>query len=97
MKNIFIILIVAAIIFFIIQKHKNVACYYLPNSNDPKVFGPFYWKAFHDLANRIPCGDCRPEAQKFMVFFHDVINKKLGKPLFNQDNYTEVLNRLNNG
>lgn len=96
MKNFkyLIIAFIAVIIIYIIWKKSSVTCYTLPKNVDPNVFGPYYWKAFHDVADKIPCDLCRPYAQKFMIFFHDVINKKLGKPLFNETNYNEVLATL---
>lgn len=59
----------------------------LPTSVDPSVFGPEYWKAFHTLAEKVPCGLCRGFAEKFIVFFHDTVNLKLGKKLHDPENY----------
>lgn len=62
-------------------------CYDLPTSLDTSVFGPEYWKAFHDLANRIPCGICQEKAKSFVVFWHDLKNKDLGKPIYDKENF----------
>lgn len=62
-------------------------CFNLPRNSDPMVFGPKYWEAFHALSHRIPCGLCRGFAERFMVFFHDTVNLKLGKPLYDKENF----------
>lgn len=64
--------------------------YRLPTDVDPVVFGPKYWAAFHDLTNRIPCGTCKEFAVRFMIFFHDLVNLKIGKPLFDPTNFAEM-------
>lgn len=97
MKNIIYLIIIVAVLIIGIQfikKRTNSTCYVLPKNIDPDVFGPYYWKAFHNLADRIPCSLCKPYAQKFMIFFHDTVNKKLGKPLYDEKNYNEVLAEL---
>lgn len=81
-----------AIIIYLQTKPKEIVkdCYNLPGSADPTVFGPVYWNAFHDLAKRVPCPGCRSFAEKFISYFHDVVNVKLGKPLFDSANYNEM-------
>lgn len=69
-------------------------CYDLPTSVDTEIFGPKYWEAFHDLAHRIPCTGCREEAESFVRFWHDSVNKKLGKPIFDKQNYQLWLNKI---
>lgn len=64
--------------------------YRLPTDVDPSVFGPKYWAAFHDLTSKIPCGTCREFAERFMTFFHDTVNLKLGKPLYDPANFAEI-------
>ena len=59
----------------------------LPTTVDPAVFGPQYWKAFHTLAHEVPCGFCRGFAERFMVFMHDMVNVKLGKPIYDVTNF----------
>jgi len=61
----------------------------LPRDSDPTVFGPRYWETLHKLVDRIPCPACRNKAVPFMSFFHDVVNKKTEKPLFDPKNYNE--------
>lgn len=86
------ILLIIVIFLFTANRKKETekVCYDLPLSADPKVFGPPYWASFHDLAHRVPCPECRSMAEEFMVFFHDVVNKKLAKPTYDQDNYDKV-------
>lgn len=66
----------------------------LPNNADPVVFGPKYWHAFHKLSERIPCPGCRGKAVPFMNFFHDVVNKETGKPLFDKDNFNKHIDMI---
>lgn len=64
--------------------------YRLPTDVDPTVFGPKYWEAYHNLTSNIPCGTCKEFAVRFMIFFHDVVNLKLGKPLYDPKNFAEI-------
>lgn len=59
----------------------------VPTTVDPTVFGKYYWNAFHTLADKIPCGGCRGFAEKFMIYFHDLVNVKVGHPIFDRPNY----------
>jgi len=72
----------------------NTFTYELPTSMDTEVFGKYYWNALHDIAHEIPCSLCRVEAESFMEFFHDFVNFKLDKPLYDESNYTKWLDRL---
>lgn len=86
--------LLVAIIIFLNEKSKkqkeSLTCYDLPTSVDPRIFGPSYWKSLHDVVHKIPCGVCRTFSEKFMIYFHDVINKKLKKPVYDQKNYDEI-------
>lgn len=59
----------------------------LPNSHDPDIFGPSYWKSFHALAEMVPCPACRYKAVPFMKFFHDIVNSNTGKKIYDSKNY----------
>lgn len=72
----------------VIDISKTKVCYDLPNSKDPKIFGPDFWAVFHDVANRIPCDGCREETVSFEIFHHDLKNYDLGKPLHDKVNFT---------
>lgn len=61
---------------------------------DTDVFGPEYWKAFHTLAEMIPCSICRKDAVPLLTFTHDIVNKKLGKSTFDQENYDKWTKRV---
>lgn len=104
-QNLLIILFavaVAAMIIFIYNKKKQDALgstkapdletisYRLPTDVDPTIFGPKYWAAYHDLTSRIPCGTCREFAERFMIFFHDLVSLKLGKKLYDPVNFAEM-------
>lgn len=93
-RNILIGVVILAIVLFFIyrnKQNKDVVSYSLPRTPDPSVFGPKYWFALHDITGRIPCGYCRGFAEKFMVFMHDTVNKKLSKPLYDQENFNKFL------
>lgn len=76
------------------RKDYDIITLKLPNSTDPDVFGSDYWKARHFLANMTPCPSCRAEAVSHEIFFHDIVNAKTGKKLFNQENYDGWIKRL---
>lgn len=96
-RNILIGAVALLIILLVIShtKNKDKTCYSLPKNPDPAVFGPKYWAALHDIVGKIPCGQCRGFAEKFMVFFHDVVNAKLNRPLYAPENYSEMMIYLN--
>jgi len=66
----------------------------LPKDSDPTVFGPKYWDALHTIVERIPCPACQMKAVPFMSFFHDVVNKNTGKPLFDKENYNQHIDNI---
>lgn len=76
------------------QKDKIKVTYELPTSVDGSVFGPSYWQAFHDLASKVPCGGCRQETESFIKFFHDLVNYRLGKQIYDKKNFIEVMNKI---
>lgn len=73
---------------------KTSVTYELETSPDPDVFGPSYWFAFHDLANRVPCINCRQEAESFIRFFHDLKNYELGKKVYDKKNFISWINKI---
>lgn len=88
-KNILIgvIVLLVLIILFSYMKNRDKTCFTLPRNPDPTVFGPKYWAALHKMMSDIPCPVCRGFAEKFMVFYHDFINVKLGKNIHNVENF----------
>lgn len=68
--------------------------YNLPVSKDPDTFGPYYWNVLHSTVADIPCGACRGEAVSFMKFFHDRVNLKLKKPLYDEENFRFWITKL---
>lgn len=88
MKNIWIwISVILFIILIYVLYTKRGVCYNLPTNSDPEVFGPYYWKALHDITHRIPCPACRKDGVPLMIFMHDTINYKIGKPFFDLENF----------
>lgn len=76
------------------RKKYDVITLALPNDSDPSVFGPKYWESFHRLADNIPCPGCRSKAVPFMKFFHDVVNIKTEKPVFDPENFNTHLDYI---
>lgn len=85
-----LLLLVLAVIYFRDRTgDSKTVCYDLPTTTNPEIFGPHYWAAFHDLGSRVPCPGCRGFAEKFLVFFHDTVNVKTGKPLYDKENFDQ--------
>lgn len=59
----------------------------LPENPNPKIFGSEYWKAFEILASNIPCDSCRIHAEEFVSYWHDLVNVKTSKEIFNKKNF----------
>lgn len=78
------------------RKKNDLVIFNLPRSTNPQVFGPKYWSAFHALAAMVPCPDCRQDAIPLEVFKHDIVNRKLGKPLFDPANWKKQVEFINN-
>lgn len=45
------------------------------------------WDKIHKAVEEIGCETCKEEGKGLMKFAHDVVNAKLGKPLFDKDNF----------
>lgn len=94
----FTILLAVVVIFLWKQGYlsttEKVVTYRLPTTTYPPDFGPFYWKAIHSLVGEVPCPSCREEGKSLFIFAHDVINFKLGKPIFSPENFKYWQNRI---
>lgn len=69
-------------------------CYNLPKHGSTDEWGPLYWKSLHSIVGKIPCSLCRDEASEMMQFIHDKINLKLGKKLYNEDNFYKWVDKI---
>lgn len=76
------------------RKNYDIVTFRLPNTSDPDVFGPAYWKARHFMAELTPCPGCRIEAVSHEKFFHDWVNKKTKKDFFDKANYDEWVKKI---
>lgn len=76
------------------RRDYDIVTFKLPNSHDPDVFGPSYWKARHKLAEMTPCPGCRMDAVSHEKFFHDWVNKKTGKKIMYQENFDEWVKEI---
>lgn len=76
------------------KKDYDIVTFKLPSTIDATIFGPEYWKAFHTLAEMIPCSICRKDAVPMFRFVHDVVNKKLKKKLHDPENYDKWVERI---
>lgn len=107
LKNILLIGLGIAVIILLLyisklkKQEPEMVSYRLPDNVDPKIFGPQYWFALHDIMSRIPCSLCRGDAEQMMVFLHDLTNIKTGKNLFAPENFSKwgdlVMNIRQNG
>lgn len=88
------IIVLVVILAILIYRYHYSSCFYLPDNSDPKVFGPSYWKALHSIVDRIPCPGCRSDAVPLMSFMHDIVNKKLDKPLWDEANFNTHVNQI---
>lgn len=80
-----------------INGEDKILTYRLPTSLDTEVFGPHYWAALHNIVDEIPCSICRNDAIGLMKGMHDTVNYKLGKPIYDEDNfnkYTEYICKI---
>ena len=69
---------------------EKILTYRVPTTMDSDYYSP-YWDSLHHIVSEIPCSICRNDAEKRMIFFHDSINAKLGKPIFNMQNWKKYL------
>ena len=49
--------------------------------------GEHIWAERKQVNAKIECDTCRENAEKLETFTHDVVNAKLGKPIFNKKNF----------
>lgn len=96
MKNwhIIVIVILAVLLAGSLYRQFTSTCYKLPTVSDPTKFGPYYWSAIHSIADRIPCSMCREDGKSLFVFAHDLVNLKLGKKIFNQENFNKWVDHV---
>ena len=76
------------------RRKNDVVVLSLPNDPDSRIFGPKYWKAYHQLTERIQCSICRSDAVPFMNFFHDYVNRKTRKPIFDKENFNKHIDMI---
>lgn len=76
------------------RKKTDVIVLALPNTPDTTIFGPKYWEVYHKLTERIPCPACRNKAVPFMKFFHDMVNRKTDKPIFDKENFNKHIDMI---
>lgn len=73
---------------------KATGVYYkLPKEGSTAVWGPYYWKALSTTVEKIPCGLCRGEAIEMISAMHDVVNFKLEKKLYSEENLRKWLDK----
>lgn len=47
-----------------------------------EIAGPYTWDILHHVVSRFPCAPCAREGSKLLRGLHDLVNVKIGKPLF---------------
>ena len=53
--------------------------------------GSHIWDEIHGAVKKIDCETCQIEGGKLLIFAHDVVNARLGKPLHDKKNFLEFL------
>lgn len=53
------------------------------------------WQKIHAAVEDIGCETCRDEGRKLMTFTHDVVNARLGKPIYDKKNFHEFVEIVN--
>lgn len=59
-----------------------------------ECWGPIIWSILHGTAQAVPCPVCSAEAQDFITFFHDWVNKQRGKPLYAPVTFEKVKRQI---
>ncbi|SRR6266571_737892 len=60
----------------------------------PDKWGAVAWDSFMDVANSIPCSECKPFGIQFVTAAHDMVNLKLGKPVYDRKNLLDFKAKL---
>lgn len=57
--------------------------------------GSHIWKQRRQLVKKIECETCRDEADKLETFTHDIVNARLGKPVYDKQNFHKFVEVVN--
>ena len=52
------------------------------------------WKKIHAAVEQIGCETCKDTGKKLMIFAHDIVNAKLGKPIFDKPNFKHHVSQI---
>ena len=52
------------------------------------------WDQIHKISDSIECDSCREDGKALMVFSHDFVNARLGKPLFDEKNFKKHVDAI---
>lgn len=72
---------------------EKILTYRVPTTMDSDYYSP-YWASLHNICEEIPCSICRNDAKERMIFFHDSINAKLKRPIFNMSLWKKYLTEM---
>jgi len=56
--------------------------------------GKRIWKKRMDITKTIECESCREEGINLEKFSHDIVNAKLGKPIFDKKNFKKHVQQI---
>jgi len=57
--------------------------------------GAEVWKEREQANSKITCDICRDKAEKLETFTHDIVNARLGKKIFDKNNWDEHVQIVN--
>lgn len=82
------------------MKKKTIACIFFSIMEKPPLLfntgydGSKVWSELHRIVENIPCGSCSVEGQSLLNAMHDIINLRLGKPIYDLKNMKFFMEEL---
>ena len=58
--------------------------------NVSEICGPYAWGLIHKAAASFPCEPCAEEGSRLMSAAHDLVNLRLGKQVYNRENFIRI-------
>lgn len=71
-------------------------CIQALKSGGKEDWGPCIWGELHEVADKIPCDECKGFGVRAIRAVHDMVNVKLGKPLFDREGFLRFARDVQN-